>query len=223
MAQDKTPSPEKQLLELIEKPTDQHSLAAATIRYQGQGLFSSAALKGRIAFLKDRIEAFFKAGGFRQMDIRTLNLILAVSVVALFAGFVVNAAISIVNLKKELVLKTDAPKAQDTQAPHVNSFLKAASYYLEKARGRDIFSMGLKKLPLAAGMAPSERVIEATKHLRLVGISWSDDPDVMIEDTKNLRTLFLKRGKLIDNEIKVDAVFKDKVILSYGGEEIELR
>jgi type II secretory pathway component PulC len=66
-------------------------------------------------------------------------------------------------------------------------------------------------------------VVEATKHLRLVGISWSDDPDIMIEDTKTQRTLFLKKGKLIDNEIKVQAVFKDKVILSYNGEEIELR
>jgi hypothetical protein len=45
----------------------------------------------------------------------------------------------------------------------------------------------------------------------------------MIEDTKTQRTLFLKKGQRIDNEIKVEAIFKDKVILSYKGEEIELK
>jgi type II secretory pathway component PulC len=56
-----------------------------------------------------------------------------------------------------------------------------------------------------------------------VGISWSADPDVMIEDGKTQRTIFLKKGQLVDNEIRVEAVFKDKVILSYKGEEIELK
>jgi hypothetical protein len=55
-----------------------------------------------------------------------------------------------------------------------------------------------------------------------VGISWSDDPDVMIEDTKTQRTFFLKKGQMID-DIKLEAVFKDKVILNYLGEEIELK
>ena len=69
----------------------------------------------------------------------------------------------------------------------------------------------------------ASRASEATKNLALVGISWSNDPDVMIEDTKDNRTFFLKKGQLIDNQIKVEAIFKDHVVLSYGGEEVELR
>jgi type II secretory pathway component PulC len=82
--------------------------------------------------------------------------------------------------------------------------------------------MGAKKISNTV-KGPSSRIIEATQNLKLVGISWSNDPDVMIEDTQNHRTLFLKKGRLINNEIKVEAIFKDKVVLSYQGEEIELR
>ena len=69
---------------------------------------------------------------------------------------------------------------------------------------------------------PSSGIIGVTQHLRLAGISWSDDPDAMIEDTRTKRTLFVKRGGMI-GKIKVQAIFKDKVVLFYDGEEIELK
>ena len=43
---------------------------------------------------------------------------------------------------------------------------------------------------------PSQRITELIKNLRLVGISWSADPDVMIEDTNMQRTFFLKKARL---------------------------
>ena len=69
---------------------------------------------------------------------------------------------------------------------------------------------------------PSSKVADATQDLKLVGISWSNDPIAMIEDSKALRTFFVTRGQMI-GEVRVQAIFKDKVVLSYGGEEIELR
>src|SRR3989338_4347464 len=72
--------------------------------------------------------------------------------------------------------------------------------------------------------AQTKRITELTKNLRLVGISWSADPDVMIEDTNMQRTFFLKKGQVMENiNVKVEAVFKDKVVLSCDGEEAELR
>ena len=44
----------------------------------------------------------------------------------------------------------------------------------------------------------------------------------MVEDTKSYKTFFVKRGDLI-GEVKVEAIFKDKIILSYEGDEVELR
>jgi type II secretory pathway component PulC len=57
----------------------------------------------------------------------------------------------------------------------------------------------------------------------LVGIAWSNDPEAMIEDGKNKRTFFVKRGQTLDDEVKVVTIFKDKVILTFKGKEFELR
>jgi type II secretory pathway component PulC len=64
--------------------------------------------------------------------------------------------------------------------------------------------------------------MEMTQNLKLVGISWSNDPDAMIEDTKTTRTFFVKRGQMI-SEVKVKDIARDKVVLTYDGEDIDLR
>ena len=64
---------------------------------------------------------------------------------------------------------------------------------------------------------------EAVKSLALVGISWSKDPDAIIEDKAHQRTFFVKRGQMVGDNIKVEAVFKDHVVLSLDGQEFELR
>jgi len=219
-------TPEKQLLKLIEKPMGQSSLHAAAIKYHGLSLFSLGALKGRFAFFKNRFKLDFKSAELRQLDVKALNQILKFCVLLLACYFVINVSVSAVHLKKGVSLEAKIEKIPEAKPFQMASLLKSVSYYLEKARERDIFRIGIRKSELEAGMftkGPSQRILEVTQDLRLVGISWSGDPDVMIEDTKNKRTIFLKKGQMVNNEIKLEAVFRDKVILSYGGEEIELR
>jgi hypothetical protein len=225
MAGENPLTPEKQLLKLIEKPMATGSLHAAAIKYHGLSLFSFAALKGRLSFLKNRFKVDFKRGGINRLDINALNQVLKLCVFILVSYFVLHLTTSIMHLKKDLNLKMRIEKTSEVRPSQISSFLKSLSYYLEKARERDIFNMAIKRTTYGAAFAkgPSQRVIEISQNLKLVGISWSDDPDVMIEDTKTQRTLFLKKGQMIDNEIRLKAVFKDKVILSYGEEEIELR
>ncbi|MBP7215994.1 MAG: hypothetical protein KBA46_01790 [Candidatus Omnitrophica bacterium] len=226
MAQEKPlQSPEKELLKLIEKPMHKDSLQAATIRYHGQSFFSFGALKGRFAFLKNKFKDL-KSAHLAIFDLKVINRILLVGIAVLVLYFMVSATFSFMRLKKEVSFTFKAHDVKDVKSPQVNSFLKAASFYLEKARARDIFSMSERAASTEHTMfskGPSQKLQELVEPLRLVGISWSDDPDVMVEDTKNPRTLFLKKGQLIDGKLKVQAVFKDKVILSYNGEEIELR
>jgi hypothetical protein len=135
--------------------------------------------------------------------------------------FVINLLFSIVRAKEALNLKLEIDKNAKSLISQVSSLLKAETHYLEKARERNIFKIGMKGKDTKS-KTPSLRITEATQNLKLVGISWSDDPDVMIEDTKTQRTFFLKKGQMID-DIKLEAVFKDKVILSYLEEEIELK
>ena len=225
MASEKPLSPEKELLKLIEKPMAQSSLRAAAVRYHGKSFFSFGALKGRVAFLKNKTKEF-KAGNLRALDVKALNMALLSCIVLLVAYAGLSSLVSMATLKKEIKIDVKKASVSESDGSQVNSLLKATSYYLEKARERDIFTMNIRKPVVETGAfskGPSQRFIEMTQNFKLVGISWSDDPDVMIEDTKNPRTLFLKKGQLIDNEIRLQAVFKDKVILSYNGEEIELR
>jgi hypothetical protein len=223
MAEDKPVTPEKQLLNLIEKPIVKGSLHAATIRYHGLSLFSLGALKARLAFLGNRLKVSFKAKDLTEFNIKALNQILEIGVFCLIFYFVINLLFSVINLGKDLNIKIQIDQSAQANSSQVSSFLKTMSYYLEKARERDIFKMGVKSVEAVTAKGPSAKLLEVTQNLKLVGISWSNDPDVMIEDTKNQRTLFLKKGQVIEDDLKLKAVFKDKVILSLGQEEVELR
>jgi hypothetical protein len=225
MAQENPVTPEKQLLNLIEKPMAKASINAAAIKYHGQSFFSFGALKSRFSFLRNRVKGEMQAGSLTRLDIKSVNQFLKVCVTILAFYFLVNLYTSVINLKKDIKVNPKLMRATQDQSMQVRSLLKSASYYLEKARERDIFTMNKKPLSKepVSGKGNSQRILEATQNLRLVGISWSDDPDVMIEDTKIQRTFFLKKGQIVENDIRLKAVFKDKVILNYGGEEIELR
>lgn len=190
MAEDRPLTPEKQLLNIIEKPMSPGSLRAATIKYHSLSLFSLSAIKGRFAFLKNR---FDMSGGFQHPDIKLLNIVLRACVFILAFYFVANLATEVARLKKDFKFRVKMEKAEAQSAQEIVSALKAPSYYLEKSRERDIFTIGMKKQAAEGGAlsgGPSQAIIEATKDLKLVGVSWSNDPDVMIEDTKTQRTFF---------------------------------
>jgi len=224
MVKQKDVPAEKQLLHLIEGQNAKENLRSAAIKYQGMSFFSFGAFKGRMDFLRGKFSGMFKLGDLRHFDIRAINEVLKIFVFILAVYFAVSTSVSFLRLKREVVLKTgkaDKPGEGGFQQ-QINSLLKSGSYYLEKARTRDIFTMGTKKMP-DTRRGPSQKILEATQNLKLVGISWSYDPDVMIEDTKTQRTYFLKKGQVMEGGLKLESVFKDKVILTYEGEEVELR
>ena len=112
---------------------------------------------------------------------------------------------------------------------------KKISDYLEGPRSRNIFSFGDIQIEveedeeevIAEVAAPVEKTLSKAEllaqNLELVGIGWSDNPDVMVKNIQANKMYFLKRGERIDGLIKVEAVFPDKVILTYEGKELELR
>jgi hypothetical protein len=225
MTENRPVSPEKQLLRLIEnnKVTPGRRVETKAIKRSGLSLFSLGGWAGRFSFFKDKLKgAWSSHDRLSVIDIKTINNFLVLCIFIFTAYFVFNFSFSLTNLNKFPSLEL---KAQDALAsPTVAETLelkRTVSYYLDKVATRDIFRMGPKNPMLAKG-GPSDNAIEATKHLKLVGISWSNNPDAMIEDSKALRTFFIKRGQMI-GDVKVEAIFKDKVILNYAGEDIELK
>lgn len=228
MAPERPLTPEKQLLNLIENPKAKNasSPGLSGMKQHSLSLLSPGAWLGRISFSRERFKKWLKDLKRRQLDIKALNKALSVCVAALALYFAGNLAIGIVNTKKLPVFKFEFSGRESADVFQEGLFLKAASYYPEKVRQRDIFQLGPKKTDdtkeETVQVGPSGEILEAIQHLKLVGISWSNDPDAMVEDTKALKTFFVKRGQMI-GDVRVQAIFKDKVVLSYRGEETELR
>ncbi|MCM8801677.1 MAG: hypothetical protein NC912_06765 [Candidatus Omnitrophica bacterium] len=223
MAEQESPTPEKQLLKLIEEPRLTEKFSPVILKRFGLGFFSFSALKARLSFLRKKIKEDFQTGKIYKLNIKVINHLLGFTVFFMSVYFIGNLFGSMGYLKKisEFELKETEKKLQiDSQ---LGPPLQIALHDLEKVRQRNIFKIGsLKTNEDLTIKTPSPKIVEVTQHLKLVGISWSADPDAMIEDTKINKTFFLKRGQML-GEIKVQAIFRDRVILSYEGEEIELR
>ncbi len=226
MAEERPVTPEKQLLNLIEgSKLAAGGVQAEAIKHEGLSFFSPAAWAGRISFFTDELKKLFQRKGAAPLDVKLINHALTFLIFILAVYFLSTFFVSMISLRKAPRLEFKTSAANATVSPQEAMALKkVAAYYLEKVTERDIFRMGEKKTSSAdAGpQPPSSKIIEATQSLKLVGISWSSDPDAMIEDAKAGRTFFVKRGQMV-GDIKVQAIFKDKVILAYAGEEIELR
>lgn len=223
MAEKGSPTPERELLKLIEEPGLSGKSPSTKARLKFLSLFSPDALKARFSYLKLKFKGGFSVKALTHLEFRFVNRALELFIFVLLFYLISNLMISIVSLNKKSSLEFQIKKTAAAVFPET-SLLKVSSYYLEKARARDIFKMGLGSVSEAKDVSqvPVSKLAEAAQNLKLVGISWSEDPDVIIEDAKAGRAYFLKRGQTI-NDFIVKAVFKDKVVLSYQGEEIELR
>jgi type II secretory pathway component PulC len=224
MAQERPLTPEKQLLKFIEtSKLNKAGMQAQVIRRHSLSFLDLGAWLGRVAFLKVKFEKWRHGFNLAKLDVKVVNSFLGLIVALLSIYFLSSFFVSVINLRKtpELESKTSLGKIE-TNFPEPSGLKKAVSYYLDKTRQRDIFTMGSKKTDPAAKPAPSAKELEIAASFKLVGISWSNDPDAMIEDSKALKTFFVKRGEMV-GEAKVQAIFKDKVVLSYNGQEFELK
>lgn len=218
-------SPEKQLLKLIEEPHGA-ALRGAAVRGKGITLFSLGALRGRWIFFRQRLMLLF-ASWSGPLDITKINVLL--TVIAVLVGGA-SVASSFALAAKFSVLPSFSFKAESAaqmEALRHVSQLKSVTTYMEKVHARDIFKIG-KQAPAEEGNVQQEANQKAQQEnvsskYKLVGISWSDNPDAMIEEIEAKKTFFLKRGQVMADGVKVQAIFKDKVVLNYSGGEVELR
>lgn len=228
MAEDKPTTPEQQLLKLIEgqgQPGPVSSSRKKTVQARG---FSPGrlwtALSASFSFWKRRAK---KRPHARRLafGIAEVNKALVAAAGLLFVYVVFDAAASARNLQRPpnfAPIKDVSPKtARQTVAP-----LEETSYYLEKVSSRDIFKEGKKEqkpVESAPEAAQATGDAEAVQSLALVGISWSSNPDAIIEDKAKQRTYFVKRGQELSDGVKVEAIFKDHVVVTYEDREYELR
>ncbi|MFC1624042.1 hypothetical protein ACFL28_01805 [Candidatus Omnitrophota bacterium] len=220
MVSERELTPEKQLLGLIEKPKS----SKAAVR-KGLSLFSFGAFKGRLSFFVKNIRNLSTFKG-EVVDIKGINSVLRFCVFVLAAYFATTFTVSALNLKKAPVVEVETKVSTQDETIKTPSPLKKLSFYVENIGERDIFSLIEKEEEsdgvLGQAWKSNKKIAEAAKNLKLVGISWSRDPDAMIEDAGLGRVFIVKKGENI-GIIKIEAIFKDKVVLGYEGEELELK
>lgn len=218
-------SPEKRLLQIIEGKEGNKPAPGALDK--GKEILSPGTFKARLSFF---VEKFRKGKGKKKgvlLELKTVNLLLKLLIVASIAGLTLSVKVEYDILTKQKLIVTAEFEADVQAAPiEIASLLKTQSYYLEKAQVRDLFSFGdtgAKKVVVfdKADEGPTE-LENMTQNLRLVGISWSDKPDAIIEDEKLDKTYFVQKGQKIEG-IRVKDILKDRVILRYKGDEVELR
>jgi len=96
---------------------------------------------------------------------------------------------------------------------------------------RNIFTVfGSKSAEPAQGEKSVEQntvLTQMFKDFKLVGIIWSQAPEVMIENAKDSRTYTLKKGELLSDQIKIKEISRNSATLEMssdsGAQEYELR
>jgi hypothetical protein len=225
MAENESLTPEKQLLKLIENPK-QGFVRVESAKREGKKWFSFPALKGRFDFWKGTsIKQWFSLKKFTRSShgVEQVNTLLKVLIVlmAIYAAYSVFDMAKGIRKAGNLILPPD--KAVADTAETIGG-LQSVSYYLERIKGRNIFSSPQTAQKVADDtIAAIPEGEDPSGDCSLVGIAWSDDPEAMVEDKKLGRTFFVKRGQSLSNGVRVVTIFKDRVILSFRNKEFELR
>lgn len=226
MVEDRSsPTPEKQLLKLIEEPSGP-AAGAHPARRRGPS-FSFGALRSRLSFWQKGFGQAFSGGV--TLNIKKVNGLLLTAAFVLGIFFVASSAV-LAHRLSELPNFSFSPTERSPGAKFVlPTRVQSLETYAQMARARDIFQLGAIPVPPSRDFsAPTQEASQRERaelilsRYRLVGISWADDPDAMIENTTDAKTYFIKRGHYVDG-IRVEAIYKDRVILRDADVEVELR
>jgi hypothetical protein len=220
MANEQPSTPERDLLKLIEEEGKASTVSSSKVKRRVFSLFSLGAIRGRVSFWRHN---FLRSLRPKEISIKLVNRLLAILLFFLFIYVIIDIGSSVFNLKEEVEAAFYIDKKPSASYITESVPFKGVDYYLEKADKRDIFNIVRKEIvKIEKEKEKVKMIIEKTKHLKLVGIAWSEDPDAMVEDTRAKRTLFVKENDMI-NDVRVKEILKDKIILSYEGETVELK
>ena len=213
-------TPEEKLLRIIESPQG-----------ASRSVPSRRSLQDYKFFFKSWQEKYKGAAGEKIgkfLNLKAVNVILAgiatAATIFLVVDFVIGMPRSLMVMSLEA-----AAKKKDVGNLTIEG-LEPLTIYLQEIKQRNVFAL-TAALQSAAGAgagaaaqttsSPTEKP-SFTSTLKVVGILWSDTPQAIIEDSKENKTYLLNRGSKI-KEARVKEILKDRVILSYDNQEIELQ
>ena len=233
------PTPEEQLLKLIENPGGgkgpspvASGSGAATPGVKKKGLPDFGKLAGIFSYFRNSMAR--KTGPTRKfefaLDIKFVNRVL----MALVISSVIYLGIDFFVLKPApgnfLSQVATSERVYPVFQESLNKATRDFPNYEKAIQKRNPFMPPGMPAPSpkageepAPAQAPSNAPLinQMIASLKLVGISWGDEPLAMIEDAESTRTYFVKKGGEVKG-MKVQDISKEKVTLTYEGQEAEL-
>jgi len=221
---DSSPTPEKQLLKLIEQPgtADQQK---ETLKRRGIALLSPSVIKGKLSFFREKTKRYLAAKKKAPLGIKGMNRALAFLTLVVAVYLAMDVAGAIGDLNQAIALDPAAWEVKDTY--HTSSAGKLD--YAEKIGQRKIFEFKSEEKPeedivgRSVKKTPEEMMLEFMKGLKFGGVGmWSGQPpEVYIED-KEGKTHTLKVGEKI-NQLTVEEILDNGVWLGYRGARLPLK
>ncbi|MFH1411234.1 MAG: hypothetical protein ABIG55_01120 [Candidatus Omnitrophota bacterium] len=215
-------------MKLIEDP-DGGTLSRAKTRYKTKRLFSAGFFKSLGTLFKMPGSGFIGGGHELSIDFQVLNWVLKVCIAAAAAYLIVDVVSSMNSSRAvpSILTRQDPIGQAPVDILEVQSSLKPYSYYGNKVGERDIFrpyEPKVEEVVTEGEVVPGVSVSTSgfASELEVVGIAWSDEPDVILRNRKLNRTYFLKKNSTF-GDAKVVEIFEDGIVIEYNGEQIELR
>lgn len=201
-------TPEERLLKIIESPDVKKRPIPLSVKVRGMGMSSFKDWFKNIHIDKDVI----KHVNFRSINIAVAVICILITLIWIFSF--IKSGIAAGRRFKQVVSQDISASGEDKR-PNIDVSIDDA---LSRVRRRNMMTF----LPSKEEVASSVSIGPSLSNFKLVGILWSDNPQAMIENTKDQKTYFVSKGDTI-GELEVKNIFGDKVIVGKGSEEWELR
>ena len=159
--------------------------------------------------------------------LKTVNNILVAGVVMTGIFFANEIRVGMSLLNRDVHFSTDQKVSKqtltmDTLVPNIQNI----SFYLANIKQRNIFQpFDTEKIKTVDSSASNRRIVQQTRSLRLVGISWLNSVDsasAMIEDVEKKETYFVQKGEKI-GDVVVKTIYADSAVLGYENEEMIIK
>jgi len=213
---EKKQTPEEKLLRLIENPTN----AAKETSLLKKGFRLNFSWIRKVKLIKDKIKdkVLHPSFNLTSLNLKTVNrgllvLSLMMAIYLIFDFIKGRPDLSQIYASNVLGHKQEAKASGKTQLMNLPD-------YLTLVEKRDIFHFVSIKKEDAVPTA-KEAMVSLVSNFKLVGIIWGKSPQAMIEDKQENKTLLLNQGDSV-GKIKIKEILRDRVILGYEGQEMEL-
>lgn len=158
----------------------------------------------------------------KPKTVNTLFAVILVSLAVLVIYVAINERPRIATIAERI---SEVPA--DPEKTEVIETFKPMSSYLAQVEKREIFQPISAIKPQAKILELQELAIDKLKEIaadfKLQGISWGQNPKVMIKNEKEDRMYFLGEGQTIGlTGVKMKAIYKNKIVISYEDAEMEL-